>query len=161
SYPTLEYCVQYRETDFNFVSRLMEEHGIFYFFRHEKGKHTLVLADRKFAHKDCPEKDVEFFTGPPKSGVLTSWEHGYEFRSGKWTQTDYNFETPSTNLEVSLTTVISLPNNKKYELRDYPAKGLTKEEVDAATRVRMEEAEVGHDVVHAAGSACTFSPGFK
>ena len=51
-YPKLEYCVQYRETDFNFVTRLMEKEGIYYFFKHEGGKHTLVLADSKTSHKD-------------------------------------------------------------------------------------------------------------
>ena len=45
TYASREYCVQYRETAFNFVSRLMEEYGIFYFFQHEQGKHTLVLGD--------------------------------------------------------------------------------------------------------------------
>ena len=52
--PTLEYCVQYRETDFNFVCRLMEEYGIYYFFEHSDGKHTLVLADGKSSHKPAP-----------------------------------------------------------------------------------------------------------
>jgi type VI secretion system secreted protein VgrG len=46
NHPTYEYCVQYRESDFNFVSRLMEQEGIFYFFRHDNGKHTLVMADQ-------------------------------------------------------------------------------------------------------------------
>jgi len=50
SCPKLEYCVQYRETDFSFVSRLMEQHGIYYFFKHDGGKHTLVLADSKSSH---------------------------------------------------------------------------------------------------------------
>ena len=50
SYPTLDYCVQYRETDFDFVSRLMEKFGIYYFFEYEDGKHTLVLADMKASH---------------------------------------------------------------------------------------------------------------
>ena len=49
--PTLEYCVQYRETDYNFVCRLMEEYGIYYFFEHSDGKHVLVLADGKSSHK--------------------------------------------------------------------------------------------------------------
>src|SRR5690348_7934938 len=53
SYQPLEYCVQYRETDFAFVSRLMEEHGIFYFFTHTESKHTLVLADASSAHQAC------------------------------------------------------------------------------------------------------------
>ena len=52
------YCVQYRETDFNFVSRLMEEEGIFYFFEHESGKHTLVLADSTAEHPPCPEQET-------------------------------------------------------------------------------------------------------
>src|SRR5208283_1630215 len=52
--PTLEYCVQYRETDFNFVSRLMEQYGFYYFFEHADGKHTLVLADAKSSHAPAP-----------------------------------------------------------------------------------------------------------
>ena len=52
--PTLEYCVQYRETDFNFVCRLMEAYGVYYFFEHEDGKHTLVLADAKSSHHPVP-----------------------------------------------------------------------------------------------------------
>ena len=55
SYPKLEYCVQYRETDLSFVSRLMEQHGIYYFFKQSGGKHTLVLADSKSSHSPVPE----------------------------------------------------------------------------------------------------------
>src|SRR5262249_40563877 len=54
SYKKREFCVQYRETAFNFVSRLMEEEGIYYFFEHENGKHTLILADSISAHKPVP-----------------------------------------------------------------------------------------------------------
>ena len=53
-------------------------------------------------------------------GHITRWEHQYEFRSGKWTETDYNFETPSTSLLATTSTVVSLPDNSKYELFDYP-----------------------------------------
>ena len=60
TYDPREYCVQYRETDFNFVSRLMEQYGIFYFFQHENGKHTLVLADSTSAYQPCPGQE----TGP-------------------------------------------------------------------------------------------------
>ena len=56
SYNPLEYCVQYRESDFNFVSRLMEQYGIFYYFEHEDGKHTMVLADSSSAHQPCPDQ---------------------------------------------------------------------------------------------------------
>ncbi len=63
-HPPRDYCVQYRETDFNFVSRLMEEEGIFYFFKHEQGKHTLVLADQKSAYVDCKENQVDYPRDP-------------------------------------------------------------------------------------------------
>ena len=58
SYDPQDYCVQYRESDFNFVSRLMEQYGIFYFFKHEQGKHTLVMADSPTAHSSCLGKAV-------------------------------------------------------------------------------------------------------
>ena len=55
-YQPREYCVQYRESDFSFVSRLMEEEGIFYFFEHTADKHTLVLANAPTAHQPCPNQ---------------------------------------------------------------------------------------------------------
>ena len=54
TYPTLEYCVQYRETDFDFVSRLLEQEGIFYFFKHDDGNHTMVLGDDIGAWEKAP-----------------------------------------------------------------------------------------------------------
>jgi type VI secretion system secreted protein VgrG len=163
TYPKLEYCVQYRETDFNFVSRLMEQYGIFYFFVHENGSHTLTLADKKTAYKDClaPDKEVEYTVGTHRPSHVNQWEHHYEFHPGKWTQTDYNFETPSTDLKTTISTVVNLPDNKKYEIYDYPAGYKTKNDVGADTRVRMEEEEVPVDVIKGGGTCPNFSPGYK
>jgi len=62
SFVTREYCVQYRETDFNFVSRLMEQEGIYYYFVHEDGQHTMVLVDAPSAHDSCPgAADVTYY----------------------------------------------------------------------------------------------------
>src|SRR5262249_12579214 len=63
SYEPREYCVQYRETAFNFISRLAEHEGIYYFFKHEDGKHTMVLADSASPYYDCQEAEVEYFSG--------------------------------------------------------------------------------------------------
>src|SRR5882672_10450285 len=64
SFEPREYCVQYRETDFNFVSRLMEQYGIFYFFEHQETKHTLVLGNSPAAHQACPHQSkVRYNTG--------------------------------------------------------------------------------------------------
>ena len=164
SHKTWEYCVQYRETDFNFVSRLMEQEGIFYFFRHTPDKHLLVLADQKGAYKDCVEKEVDFptdYSGIAVKDHITAWEHRWEFRPGKWAQTDYNFETPSDNLLAQTQTSISLPDAKKFEVFDYPGEYAKKSDGDAEVKLRMEEEEAQYDVVHGASVCPTFTPGHK
>src|SRR5262249_10500058 len=91
-----QYCVQYRATDFNFVARLMEEEGIFYFFAHEDGKHTLVIADSPRAHEPCPVLDSARFVHEQVSlgddDVVTWFSKEQEVRAAKVTHTDYNFE---------------------------------------------------------------------
>jgi type VI secretion system secreted protein VgrG len=161
SYPKREYCVQYRETAFNFISRLMEHEGIFYFFRHEDGKHTMVLANATSSYADVPESPVEYSPGSLAPNHVHTWEHHYEFRSGKWTRTDYNFESPSTNLLTSTGTVIDLPDAPKYELFDYPGEYVVKDVGNPVTKVRMEEEEAGYSVVNGASHCCTFTPGGK
>jgi type VI secretion system secreted protein VgrG len=158
SYPVWEYCVQYRETAFNFISRLMEHEGIFYFFRHEDGKHTLVLADAQSSYFDCPEAHVKYSAGSLAPNHVGGWEHHYAFRSGKWTRTDYNFQTPSTNLLTTTGTVIDLPDAPKYELFDYPGAYPNKGEGDPVTKIRMEEEEAGYNTVKGSSTCCTFTP---
>lgn len=159
-----EYCVQYRETDFNFVSRLMEQEGVSYWFKHADGKHEMVISDHKGAYYDLIEKEVEY---PPNVGGvsitdhITSWEHRYEFRPGKWAQTDYNFKTPSTNLMSSEPSVVSLPGIDKYEIYDYPGEYPDKGVGKTETKLRMEEEEVAHDIVQASSQCKSFSPGGK
>ncbi len=161
SYPKREYCVQYRETAFNFVSRLMEQEGIFYFFRHEENRHVLVLADDKTAYQECPESRVKYRPGMLAPGLVCSWDHQYAFRPGKWAQSDYNFETPSTSLLTTVNTVVDLPDVGKFEMFDYPGEYRVKSEGDARTKVRIEEDEVPYDVATGASGCCTFSPGGK
>jgi type VI secretion system secreted protein VgrG len=161
TYPQREYCVQYRETAFNFVSRLMEYEGIFYFFRHEEGKHTLVLADQKSAFKDVPESQVAYSPGSLAPNHISTWDHQYEFRSGKWAQIDYNFETPSTSLLTSTNKLIDLPDADKFELFDYPGLYKVKGDGDAEVKVRMEEEETPYDMVTGTSRCCTFTPGGK
>jgi type VI secretion system secreted protein VgrG len=162
SYAKREYCVQYRETDFNFVSRLMEEEGIFYFFKHESGKHTLTLADKKSAYADCTENEVAYSGGGALiPNHINRWEHGYEFRPGKWAQTDYNFETPATDLMTTSTTTMPIPDSKSYEVYDYPGEYAVKADGTELTKIRMEEEEAAYEVAHGASGCRTFTPGGK
>ena len=172
AFPPRDYCVQYRETDLHFVSRLMEEEGIFYFFKHQEGKHTLVLANSTGAYTDCQENEVDY---PRDAGTvavndhITRWEHRYQFRTGKIAQTDYNFEdhppreesTPAKLMMSNKSTTVKLDNIQNYEFYDYPGMYEKKDQGDAYAKIRMEEEEAGHDVVNAKSTCRTFTPGGK
>lgn len=129
-YPKLEYCVQYRETDFNFVSRLMEQAGIFYFFDQSgngQNSDTLILADNAQAYFECQEAEVlhreSGSTSHTGTDDIIDWEHRYEFVSGKWVHSDHTFKAPYQNFETNSETKIKNSLNttfKKYELYDFP-----------------------------------------
>lgn len=161
TYPKREYCVQYRESAFNFVSRLLEEEGIFYFFKHEDGKHTLMLADKKTAYPACDQATVPYYPGNTSDNMIGTWERRYEYRTGKWAHTDYNFETPTTSLLSNTNTLVSLPGISAYERYDYPGLHIVKADGDSRVKVRMEEVETGYDVAIGAGGVRFFSPGAK
>ncbi len=134
-YQPREFCVQYRETDFNFASRLMEEEGIFYFFKHDDGSHKLMLGDSPQAFNDIPfQSGVPYETGSGggfKEDRILSWEKVQDLRSGKVTLRDYNFEMPNSNCEGSAPTTPAITAgtvshnaaagpNSPWELYDYP-----------------------------------------
>ena len=145
TYQPLEYCVQYRETAFNFVSRLMEEFGIFYYFDHSsQGQHTLVMADSSSGLQACPDSPFSYGTmtgGLENTEVIDAWHVEQELRTGKYSVTDYNFTTPSTSLLANEPTVVSVPPNPDLELFDYPGLYLTKDQGDSVAKLRMEEEE--------------------
>ncbi len=135
TFATRDYCVQYRETDFNFASRLMEEEGIYYFFKHSDGGHKMVVANTPQSHPDMPEQSK--ITYDAASGVvrpegrITRWEKLQELRSGKSTLWDHCFELPHKHLEAEKTIVDSVAvgqvthklkvgGNDKLELFDWP-----------------------------------------
>ena len=135
NYQQRDYCVQYRESDLAFVSRLMEEEGIFYFFKHAQGGHTLVLADTPAGHPDVPgPRAVAFDTtgsGKTPAQAVFSWKKTQELRAGKVTLWDHNFQLPGDPLEGSaviresvragqVTHMLRVGVNDKLEIYDYP-----------------------------------------
>lgn len=162
SYSPREYCVQYRETAFAFVSRLMEEEGIFYTFEFADGAHTLVLADAASAYADCdPHAAVEFRPELANAEVVGSWERRFEYVSGKAAHTDYHFITPATDLLTSTDTVVPLPGVGQYELFEYPGRYTATGAGTARAGVRMEEEEVGYDTARGGSRCSSFKPGSK
>jgi type VI secretion system secreted protein VgrG len=161
SYPTLEYCVQYRESDFDFISRLMEEYGIFFYFDHTSDKHMLILGDAKSAFKDCAETQIEFSRASKAMRLVTEWRHEYNFQPGKWAQTDYNFETPSASLVTDAASLVKIGGNDKFEVFDFPGRYGKAGDGKALTKVRMEEMEAAFDTVQGEGTYPAFTPGAK
>lgn len=165
SFEPREYCVQYRETDFNFVSRLMEQYGIFYYFEHEETKHTLVLGNSSSAHQPCPRQSTARYNTTvgdwDDEDVVTGWHIEQELRTGKYSLSDYNFETPSTSLLSSDPTVFSVDGNNAFEIYDYPGIYLSKSQGDGLTKIRMQEEETPHVVVTGTSVCRAFTPGYK
>ena len=102
SYAPREYCVQYRESDFNFVSRLMEDEGIYYFFRHEKSRHVMVLVDAPGAHAACPGQDLYRFTETHHqhggADTVLKWKSRQRIETGQVMLTDYDWMKPAASL---------------------------------------------------------------
>ncbi len=166
TYPQREYVVQYRETAFNFVSRLMEEYGIFYFFEHDENSHKLIFADKPQVHKNCPvQSKVRFGYNPgtthDNEDLVQTWGPEQELRPGKYALNDYNFQTPNTSLLANVQTVDKIGGNTKYEIFDYPGIYTKKDEGDTVTKIRMEEEEAVHFVISGSSNCRSFASGHK
>jgi type VI secretion system secreted protein VgrG len=137
------YCVQYRETDFNFVSRLMEHEGIGYHFRHTEGHNTLVLTDSTSMHTAVPGAETLSFISDvdqirPELEHIRSWEISREIQPGVYIHDDYDLERPSVELKTSKT----LPRNftgSDFEVYDYPGLYTQKPDGEQYAAVRIDE----------------------
>ncbi|MGL4512205.1 MAG: type VI secretion system Vgr family protein [Lacipirellulaceae bacterium] len=161
-YRTREYCVQYRESDFAFVSRLLEEEGVFYFFEHTEDKHTLVLADANSAFPDVVgPKEIPYRAageGRVELEHVSEWRAQFEVRSGSVVLDDYDFTKPRVDLQG--TSAISRSHSQsEFETYDYP--GLHSETADggALARLRVEEIQSRHRRVAGIGDHRGLTPG--
>ena len=105
TYRTWEYCVQYRESDFNFISRLMEQEGIYYYFKHENGKHSLVMADSYSAHGPYP-KFGEIIYHPSDKGhtteeCISDWVVETHLQPCSYALNDFDFKNPKGDLQAN------------------------------------------------------------
>ncbi|MEP3478784.1 MAG: type VI secretion system tip protein VgrG [Fuerstiella sp.] len=157
-----EYCVQYRETHFDFLSRLLAEEGIYYYFKHEQGKHELVMTDHVEGVVDCKDAEASLqanLSQPEVTDNLSSWHHEYEFTSGKFAHTDYNFEKPTSSLETKTDSLVKLTGNSQLEFYDHPGRFHEKGLGSDIAQLRMEAEEAAHDTVTGSSVCRSFSPG--
>jgi type VI secretion system secreted protein VgrG len=168
-YTRWDYCVQYRETDYNFVSRMMEQEGIFYFFEHEKQKDTLVLFDTLEKCKPSPRLSEPLRFAPEDVGmgdwgeVMSSWQKVQTLAPGKCTLRDHHFVVPKATLEASQPTLeeFAIGGNSALEVYDFPGEYAQKfydssrvletpsplfEEASRVASLRIQEEETPHEI---------------
>jgi len=180
------YCVQYRESDFDFASRLMEEEGIYYYFEHDDGRHKMVIANTPQSHRDCPSKhEIPYFVNVTDTeqdfiSTIDTWHTAHKLQTGTVTLWDYNFQLPTRKLDQTEASRFEFGDNKKLELYDYPggyarkydgldaagqpqASGLNDVETDKSDTVRnqMESLDGEVRVINGRGDCSAMTGGFR
>jgi type VI secretion system secreted protein VgrG len=163
-YRTWDYCVQYRETDFNFISRLLEQEGIYYYFRHENGLHTLILADDPAAHDAVPDYE-EIPYRPPTQSMrrrehISHWSVVQRVQPAVFSHNDFDFEIPAKSLLTS--SKISHPDAAPdFEIYDYPGEYVEHADGEAYARRRIEEYQARYEAAEGRGDARGIATGCK
>jgi type VI secretion system secreted protein VgrG len=155
SFRTWEYICQYRESTFNFVSRLMEQEGIYYYFKHEDGLHTLYMTDYYSGH-EAQEGYEEIPYFPPEESEqrerdhIDGWRVTQEIQPGRFSLNDFDFKKPRANLVAA---VNASHNKSDFEIYDYPGEYEEPKDGEAYNRVRMEQATSQYEIVEGQGNA--------
>jgi type VI secretion system secreted protein VgrG len=167
SYAPREFCVQYNESDLNFISRLCEEEGIFYFFEHKNGKHTLVFADAADKHKPHIPGKKETVRFQRTSGgnleeeVITALQQNKKLTVGKYAARDYNFTIPDADMTVTRDTEYGSPmgQGEQYE---YPGGyDKTNSRGNQMAKIRMEASDARMHTLEGRSNCRGFVAGYK
>ncbi len=164
SYREWEYCVQYRETDFNFISRLMEQEGMYYYFEHENGKNTVVLADGYSSHGKFPQyEQLPYF--PPdihdhrERDHLSEWLSFKQVQPGAYALNDFDFKAPRKNLRA----VLNQPKSHAladFEMYDYPGDYVEPGDGNNYSKIRLQELLAQHEIAQGRGNAAGLAVGY-
>jgi type VI secretion system secreted protein VgrG len=166
TYPTLEHCAQYRETDFEFVSRLMEREGIYYYFEHKGGKHTLVLTDSGDVHAPLDHYptipyDPGFDPLTEKEGIY-DWMSGAELQTGTYEVNDYDFEKPSASNQQGLLSRSTRPtayDAPAYTMQEHLTGHVQSSDGDRYAKVGVEIRQARNDSIAGRSTVRAIWPG--
>jgi type VI secretion system secreted protein VgrG len=165
NYGPWEYCVQYRESYFNFVSRLMEQEGMYYYFKHEDGKHTLVVTDSLAGHEPFPGYETISYLSPDQALSLKidrvdAWAFTAQIQPGKVSLNDYDFEGPTRSLLAEQPGPGPYPDHNRYEVYDYPGEYEVRSDGEEYAKVRMEELTAEYEQIDGHASARGLAAGY-
>ena len=166
-YAAVPYCVQYRETDFDFVCRLLEGAGIYFYFTHDADKHTMVLADSYSAHQPIAGYDGLKFARSTRRGAqveetVSAWSAGGEIQSTKYVLNDFDFEKAATSSSGGLVATASIAagfEQAAYEMFDYPGNYILAADGNALARARIESLHGQCEQISASTNARGLYPG--
>lgn len=170
TYPPRSYCVQYRESDFNFVSRLMEYEGLFYYFEHTASKHTLIISDSNSRFQTISGYDTIPYYPPENSGQreeehIYDWQVAHKIQSGSYELKDYAYKMPASN--PSPKKVIEKTHaHATGKLFDYPGNycddaggGLNEAQGNSYCDTRINELHTDYEVIEGAANTSGLSTG--
>lgn len=157
SYREREYCVQYRETDLDFVCRLMEDEGIYFHFEHQPGQNLLVLCDSISAHSPAEGAGTLEFVDNYRAREeatdhVRDWRFERQVMPGKTRHIDYDFKRPQVRLDAKAS-LGRAHEQAEHEHFDYPGDFLVQADGDQLARVRLDEWQAGHELAHAQTNA--------
>jgi type VI secretion system secreted protein VgrG len=166
-----EYCTQYRESAFTYVSRLLEMEGISYWFKHEAGRHVLMLGDHSSSHQDLPYQSEFRYERSEGVGVLHgtdsvwNWTPRKSVRPGKYTHDEYHFQKPKPRgkdlLRVTTETGKSAGADKRFEVYDFPGEFEDRSEGEEYGGYRQEELEADQHELDGKSNCRALTPGYK
>lgn len=163
TYQPVEYCVQYCETSFDFVSRLMEREGIYYFFEHTDEAHTLVLADSATAHQPAAGYEELIYRGRRRTHTdeehISSWQVRRQVQPGAVALGSFDFKQPSNDLNVK-SNVTRQNAQSDFEIYDFDSY-VKRDAGEQYAKVRLDEFQAGYELItaeaNARGIACGYT----
>ena len=179
------YCVQYRESDFAFASRLMEEEGIYYYFEHKAGSHRMIVANKPESHRVCPSRSklpFHLVVGSEEGWIASvfGWNVVNQLRTGKYTVWDHHFQLPTSHLDAEQLSRFDIGGNQNLEHYDFPGEyaqrfdgidkgsGDQKSELDKVfedrrrvAEIRQQEIDVGYKTIKGKSDCCALTGGYR
>lgn len=164
AYAPYEYCVQYEESDLNFIQRLMEKEGIYYYFEHHADRHVMVLCDDNSAHEDLsPSAQLAYYpqneNALPDAPCIYQWQRQSQLQTSSYVVDDYDFKKSATSLRQQRRVSYSIEQANR-EIYDWQVGYLDADQGDHYVRIRTEAAQAAAESIEGAATLRSLAPGY-